>query len=75
MASARWLTYKFRQFGLAPLENQIIDRDGRTMDLNSVIWKFNVPTQKSIFSWSQYSSGNINVIYALRRWVQQSLKQ
>ncbi|MGF6634894.1 tyrosine-type recombinase/integrase [Paraburkholderia sp. MM6662-R1] len=71
----RQLGRKLHQFGLSPLESQIVDRDGRTMDLSGVVWKFNVPTQKSSFDWSRLAGGNIIVIYALRLWTQQLLKQ
>ncbi|QBQ95928.1 site-specific integrase [Paraburkholderia pallida] len=66
---------KLRQFGLSPLENQIIDRDGRTMDLSGVLWKFNAPTRRESFNWETIQDGNSVVEYSLRRWVQQLVKQ
>ncbi|QMI44675.1 tyrosine-type recombinase/integrase [Burkholderia sp. MBR-1] len=45
------------------------------MDLSGVVWKFNVPIQKSSFDWSRVSGGNVIVVYALRLWTQQQLKQ
>jgi len=62
-------------YGLSPLSQSIVDRDGRTMDLSGSVWKFNVPTQKTSFDWTNIEDCNVIFNYSLRRWAEQLLAQ
>ncbi|MEX3935750.1 tyrosine-type recombinase/integrase [Paraburkholderia phymatum] len=57
-----------RRYGLPPLPEYIVDRDGRRMDLQGVVWKFNVVTEHVAVDWSRIPGCNVFVGYALRRW-------
>ncbi|WP_236674069.1 site-specific integrase [Paraburkholderia hospita] len=52
-----------------------MDRDGRRMDLQGVVWKFNVVTEHAAVDWSRIPGCNVFVGYALRRWAVMRLAQ
>lgn len=58
----------FRRYGLPSLPDYVVDRDGRRMNLEGVVWKFNVVTEHAAFDWSCIPDCNLFVGYALRRW-------
>jgi len=57
-----------RQNGLPPLPDHVVDRDGRRMNLDGFVWKFNVVTTHVAIDWSSLANCNVLVNYALRRW-------
>ncbi|WP_081085087.1 site-specific integrase [Burkholderia territorii] len=65
----RAMAEDLRLYELPRLPDHIVDRDGRQMDLNGAVWKFNVATTHVSFNWSKLEGGNLIVNYALRRWV------
>jgi integrase len=64
----RAMAAHLRLYGLPPLPDYIVDRDGRRMDLNGMVWKFNVVTDHVAIDWSSIRECNEIVSYALRRW-------
>lgn len=71
----RAMAAHLRRYGLPPLPDYIVDRDGRRMDLNGLVWKFNVVTAHVAVDWSHLAGCNVIVNYALRRWAVQLLAQ
>ncbi|MBN3795991.1 hypothetical protein [Burkholderia sp. Ac-20392] len=66
---------QIRLYGLQPLAQFVVDRDGRKMDLRGPVWKFNKATEHSQVDWSKFVNGNPVVEYSLRRWVELILTQ
>ncbi|KPD17405.1 hypothetical protein ADM96_18645 [Burkholderia sp. ST111] len=48
----RAMAAHLRRYGLPALPDYIVDRDGRRMDLNGLVWKFNVVTAHVAVDWS-----------------------
>lgn len=71
----RAMAAHLRRYGLPALPDYIVDRDGRRMDLNGLVWKFNVVTAHVAVDWSSLADCNVIVSYALRRWAVQLLTQ
>ncbi|KGD36104.1 phage integrase family protein [Burkholderia pseudomallei] len=64
----RAMVAHLRRNGLPPLPDHVVDRDGRPMNLNGLVWKFNVVATHTAIDWSSFADCNVIVNYALRRW-------
>ncbi|OXI31833.1 hypothetical protein CFB84_16030 [Burkholderia aenigmatica] len=64
----RAMAAHMRRNGLPPLPDHVVDRDGRRMNLDGLVWKFNVVTTHVAIDWSSLTDCNVIVNYALRRW-------
>lgn len=64
-----------KRYGLPPLPDHVVDRDGRRMSLDGLVWKFNVVTAHVAIDWSRLPDCNAIVNYAVRRWAVHLLAQ
>ncbi|MFH1493344.1 MAG: site-specific integrase [Pseudomonadota bacterium] len=63
------LSGQFASFGLSPLPAEVIDRDGRQMDVSGDVWKFNIPYEVYTHDWSTMRIAHPVLAYAMKRYV------